>query len=915
MADTRLSAAPAKPSQTTRSTCPYCGVGCGVLIEHDGTTISGVRGDPDHPANAGKLCIKGATLHKTADPMLHSARAQFPELRLERHGVRERVGWDTALDAAVERFARIIETHGPDAVAFYFAGQLLTEDYYVFNKLAKGLIGTNNFDTNSRLCMSSAVAGYKLNFGMDSVPCSYEDIDHADCLFVTGANPAFAHPILFRRVEAAREKNPAQKLIVVDPRRTDTSDLADLHLPILPGTDVALCNGMLHLALWEGWVRDDYIASHTEGFDALRKLVRQYTPERVAGLCGIAVRDLEQATEWFATSPATLSLYCQGLNQSTQGAHKNSALINLHLATAQLGRPGAGPLSLTGQPNAMGGREVGGLSNLLSAHRDMANPEDRAEVARLWGVADVPSRPGKSAMELFKALANGEVKAVWIGCTNPAQSLPDLNLVDAALKNAEFVVVQEAYRHTETAAYADLLLPATTWGEKEGTVTNSERRISRVGAAVPPLGEAKDDWRIGVEFGRRLGQRLGNPDTERLLPYESAEEVWNEHRETTRGRDLDITGLSYAMLEQAPRQWPFPEGESEGQVRLYADGKFPTPSGRARFVPTEWQDTAEKISARYPLHLLTGRLRDQWHGMSRTGTVARLYSHEGEPLVHMHPDDLARRGAKSGDWLQVRSPRGKIVIKALATETVRPGQVFLPMHWGGNAMGGFGVNTLTTGAFDPLSKQPELKHAVVQVETLPASAELVCMRRAEDGGGQDLLQSLRPFLRRLDGASLTLAGRDAAVVIFRARMPEPDAALLDELDEVLGLVAHASQVLAFSDQQTGVSKRARIDGSALTGLRLYGETRAADWLQGLLESGSDIAPLRRFLFAPLATPPVGQLQLGKVVCNCYNVSESAIRAAFASGESRAALQQRTQCGTGCGSCLPEIRRLEASGGK
>ncbi|NMG68709.1 nitrate reductase [Parazoarcus communis] len=896
-------------AQTTRSTCPYCGVGCGVLIEHDGKHITGVRGDPEHPANFGKLCIKGTTLHHTADPALLSARAQYPALRPTRDAAPQRVSWDVALDTAAARFADIISRHGPDAVAFYFAGQLLTEDYYVFNKLAKGLIGTNNFDTNSRLCMSSAVVGYKLSFGMDSVPCNYEDIDHADCLFITGANPAFAHPILFRRVEAARERRPGQKIIVVDPRRTDTSELADLHLAILPGTDVALYNGMLHLALKKGWVREDYIAAHTEGFDAMREIVRDYPPAHVAERCGIREQDLEQAAEWFATSPATLSMYCQGLNQSTQGAHKNAALINLHLATAQLGRPGAGPLSLTGQPNAMGGREVGGLSNLLPGHREVANPEHRAEVARLWGVPSLPATPGKSAVELFQALADGSVKAVWIGCTNPAQSMPDLGLIDAALKRAEFVVLQDAYRHTETAAYADLILPATTWGEKDGTVTNSERRISRVRTAVPPPGEARHDWAIGVAFAHRLGHRLGREDVDALFAYDRPETIWNEHRETTRGRDLDITGLSYPLLEAAPRQWPCPEGYSEGLPRLYSDGRFPTPSGRARFVATTWQNTAEQTNARYPLQLNTGRLRDQWHGMSRTGTVARLYSHESEPLLHIHPQDLASRQLHDGDWLQVHNPRGKVVVRARASTTVPPGQVFLPMHWGANAMAGLGINALTTAAFDPLSKQPELKHAAVQVEALAGSTELFCLRRAEDGGGQALLQALRPLLRRLDAASLTLAGRDQTVVVLRARLNAPDPALLADIDAMLDLGQDDEHLLSYDDARHQVSKRARIENGQLTAVRLCGEARAANWLQALAESGTDITPLRRFLFAPLNHAPAGLSAATKVVCNCYNVSETTIRKAFAAGESLTDLQQRTGCGTGCGSCMPELRRL------
>src|SRR3989344_1393810 len=505
--------------QETKSTCPYCGVGCGVIIESEGAQITGVRGDPTHPANFGRLCTKGSTLHLTANsPVTLQTRLLQPLHRAQRSDAPQPLPWDAALNLATEKFANTIQNHGPDAVGFYVSGQLLTEDYYVFNKLAKGLIGTNNIDTNSRLCMSSAVAGYKQTLGADAPPACYDDVKHAQCLFIVGSNAAWAHPILFRRIEDARASNPGMKVIVADPRRTDTAGMADLFLPIQPGSDVMLFNGMLHIMLWEGWVDTAYIAAHTTGFDELKALVRDYTPERVAQTCGISVADLTTAAKWFAQSKATLSLYCQGLNQSSSGTAKNAALINLHLATAQIGKPGAGPFSLTGQPNAMGGREVGGLANLLSAHRDLANPQHRAEVAALWGVADVPSKPGKTAVEMFQAAADGEIRALWIACTNPAQSMPDQATVRRALQRAEFVVVQEAFATAATCAYADLLLPATTWGEKTGTVTNSERRISRVRTAVPAPGLARHDWAIAVQFAHQLEARL-RPGQPTLFPY------------------------------------------------------------------------------------------------------------------------------------------------------------------------------------------------------------------------------------------------------------------------------------------------------------------------------------------------------------------------------------------------------------
>src|SRR3989454_9830827 len=484
-----------EPRREIATVCGYCGVGCGVLGSVSNNEIISVRGDPVHPANFGRLCSKGLSLHK-ADP---SFRALYPEIG------NERKSWDQACDFIAERMRATITQHGPDAVGFYVSGQFLTEDYYVFNKLAKGLIGTNNIDSNSRLCMASAVAGYKRSLGADAPPACYEDVDLDQCIFIAGSNMAWAHPVLYRRVEQARPRN----LVVVDPRKTETARAATLHLQITPGSDVALFNGMLHVMLAEGWCDAAYIRAHTEGFDAVRETVREFPPKAAAAACGIPEKDLFEAAKLFATSQATLSLYCQGLNQSSSGTAKNAALINLHLATGQIGRPGAGPFSLTGQPNAMGGREVGGLATSLAAHRDLANAAHRAEMERLWGVERVPSKPGLTAIEMFDAVKRGEVKILWIACTNPAQSLPDLPKVRAALEAAELVILQEAYANTETAPFADVILPATSWGEKDGTVTNSERRISRVRAALPKPFEARHDWEIVVDFGRRLEGKLG----------------------------------------------------------------------------------------------------------------------------------------------------------------------------------------------------------------------------------------------------------------------------------------------------------------------------------------------------------------------------------------------------------------------
>lgn len=891
----------------TRSTCCYCGVGCGVVIETDGEKIVGVKGDSDHPANFGRLCTKGSTLHLTAGL---ETRALYPELRVSREQPRMRVAWDDALDSAAEQFARIIRDHGPDAVAFYISGQLLTEDYYVFNKLAKGLIGTNNVDTNSRLCMSSAVAGYKATLGADAPPAAYADIDDAQCIFIAGSNTAFAHPIVFRRIEDVRQRNPELKLIVVDPRRTDTAQAADLHLAILPGTDVALFNGMLHVMLWEGLCDMDYIRAHTNGFDALKETVREYTPRAVADICGIHADDVVKAAKWFGASRATLSLYCQGLNQSSRGTDKNAALVNLHLATGQIGRPGAGPFSLTGQPNAMGGREVGGMATLLSAHRDLSNPEHREEVARLWGVPEVPAVPGKSAVEMFEALDRGEIKAIWVACTNPAQSMPNLGRVRSALERAELVVVQEAYRNTDTVPYADILLPATSWGEKEGTVTNSERRITHVRPAVDAPGEARSDWEIVVDFARRLGRRLGHDLTDRLFPYSSVEEVFNEHRESTRGRDLDITGLTYRMLdEQGPQQWPLPEGAASGKVRLYEDGVFPTPDGRACFADTRYQPVAEATDARYPLRLNTGRLRDQWHGMSRTGTVARLFNHAEEPVISMSRDDMERRAIADGDLVKVKSRRGELVLRAQASGEMRPGQVFIPMHWGGQFMSGLGSNCLTTEAYDPVSRQPELKHAAVQVEKAVLDWRMELMRR---GDVLAMLERVQPMLARFGYARAGLAGREDPVLVVSVQDRDcPGGGVIEEMDRILAL-DDDSRAMTYTDQTRCISKRVMLEGDQVAGVRLTGEVAARDWLKDIMVQGISAKTVRLWALAPVSTLPVGSTSRGRIVCNCLDVSENEIKETVAAGVDLAALQAKLKCGTQCGSCVPELKRMLAA---
>ncbi|WP_206515223.1 nitrate reductase [Xanthomonas arboricola] len=900
----------------TRSTCCYCGVGCGVLIhsEHDthGERIVGIEGDPLHPANHGRLCSKGLALPQTAAST--QGRVLAPELRRHRQAPRAAVSWDQALDHVTGKLAAIIEEHGADAVAFYLSGQLLTEDYYVFNKLAKGLLGTNNIDTNSRLCMSSAVTAYKLALGADGPPTCYEDLELAQTVLFAGSNMAYAHPVLFRRLEEARAKNAAIRWVVIDPRRTDTAAMADLHLAIEPGTDVALFNGMLHHLIWEGLVDARFVAAHTEDFDALKHMLREYTPRMSAEICGISHEDLVQAAEWFGRSPAALSLYCMGLNQSAQGTDKNLALINLHLATGQIGKPGAGPFSLTGQPNAMGGREVGGMATMLAAHREIGNADDRAELERLWHLpaGRLSATAGTPAVQLFERLRAGTLKAVWIVCTNPVHSMPEVDGIRAALEQAELVIVQDAFSGTDTVPYADVLLPAASWGEKEGTVTNSERRITRVRKAVDAPGQARADWWIAREVARRLEARLAPASDAGLFGFDSTAQIFDEQRALTVGRDLDIGGLDYPLLDDAPQQWPFPTGAAHGQARRYTDGLFATGNGRARFHATPYRKVAEPTSARFPMRLLTGRLRDQWHGMSRSGRVPAAFAHSPEPALRMHPDDAARRGLVAGELVQIASKRGALVLPLELSDELRSGSVFAAMHWSGQHMSSGGINEVSSPAVDARSQQPELKHAAVRVEKAVFGWHLLAARR---GNALALQQALQPLLRDCGYASLRLHAEPLAeagghwAVLHAACERAPDAQWLDRLIAALQLPAGAD-VLEYRDLRRGLLRRVgwrMQDGhSHIDGL-LLSAAQPSEANQALLRSALAGRPWhgpRLAVFAQTQGAPSDP-----IVCSCMQVSTAAIHAAIDDGADLHQLKQRLGCGTVCGSCVPQLTRL------
>ena len=691
-----------------KTTCSYCGVGCGIIVKKDVNNTVFVEGDKDHPVNKGMLCSKGMNLHYVANDI--SDRILYPEMRWSRSHPRERVSWDDALDRAAGVFKSIIKKHGPDSVAFYVSGQSLTEEYYIANKLTKGFIGTNNIDTNSRLCMSSAVVGYKKTFGEDSVPISYDDIELADTFLITGANPAWCHPILFRRIEKHKEENPDVQVIVIDPRKTDSANFADIHLQLLPGTDVVLYNAIGRCLYKRGLIDEDFINNHTEGFEDYKDLIFKTSLKQASKLCGVPERDIQKVADTIGLSKGFISMWAMGLNQSVVGTDKNVSLLNLSLITGQVGKPGAGPFSLTGQPNAMGGREVGGMANLLAVHKDLGNEEHRREVAQFWGVDKISPKPGLTATEMFDALESGKLKAVWIACTNPLVSLPNLNRVEKAMKNAKFVVVQEISHKSDTVAFADLVLPAAGWLEKEGTMTNSERRISYLPKEIEPPGEARPDAEIFCDFAKRMGFRGFN--------FNSSEEIYDEYASMTKGTNIDVSFLNYYRLKnEGTFQWPVPEHRHPGTPRLFEDKKFYTPSQKAQFnLPSTIENTSVKPNEDFPLILTTGRVRDQWHTMTKTGKVSRLKTHYPTPVLEIHPVDAFLNKVKDNDITEINSENGVVRVRAKITDTIKKGVVFLPMHWGKQLQSDLNrANNLTNTLVDPISKEPDFKFTRVSV--------------------------------------------------------------------------------------------------------------------------------------------------------------------------------------------------------
>jgi len=758
-------------TEFTKTLCPYCGVGCGLEVsppaqhnkatnrDSQGNPTWRVRGDKAHPSSQGMVCVKGATIAESLD----KNRLHYPMVRDSLDQEFRRVSWDEAFNIITQRIQTVRFTQGPEALCMYGSGQFQTEDYYIAQKLMKGCLGTNNFDANSRLCMSSAVAGYIQSFGADGPPCCYDDLELTDCAFLIGTNTAECHPIVFNRLEKYHKKNRKVKMIVVDPRRTPTAEAADLHLAIRPGTDIDLLNGIAHLLMRWNYIDTMFMDDCTNNFPAYAEVIRHYPPEVVARQCGISIEDLETAARYWGESQRVLSLWSMGVNQSSEGTAKVRTIINLHLMTGQIGKPGAGPFSLTGQPNAMGGREAGGLAHLLPGYRVVKNPQHRAEVEQFWGLkpGQISPNPGLTAWDMITGLENGAVELLWIAATNPAVSMPDLERTKKALLRSPFTIYQESYYPTETSAYAHVLLPAAQWGEKTGVMTNSERVVTLCQAFRQPPREAKADWEIFAEVGRRLGFK-------KEFAFANSAEVYAEFVQLTKNRPCDMTGISHKQLTEGPTQWPYPakkaeslfidsetgvlsfqpeeEEEEEEETfshketekkreyhtlrtgkRLYTDLRFHTPDGRAQFGAYYSKGLAEPPDPDYPFVLTNGRLYGHWHTQTRTGRIEKICKMHPEPFIEIHPRDAARLDIVESIYVEVRSRRGKAKFPAKVTKAIAPGTVFVPMHWGSLWADNAEANALTHPESCPDSLQPELKACAVQL--IPISVEITAKDR------------------------------------------------------------------------------------------------------------------------------------------------------------------------------------------
>ncbi|EAT11716.1 molybdopterin-dependent oxidoreductase [Bermanella marisrubri] len=889
-------------NQAINTTCAYCGVGCGIKADVNKTTREiSIIGSDQHPANYGRLCSKGTALGNTLE---EKGRLLSPLVK------GQKTSWSSAIDHVANGFQSIIEQHGPDAVAFYVSGQLLTEDYYVANKLMKGFMGSGNIDTNSRLCMSSSVVGHKRAFGTDTVPGCYEDFEKAKLITLVGSNTAWCHPVLFQRIKRYKANNPDVKVVVIDPRKTATCDIADLHIPLALGTDSWLFNGLLHYLADNDYLNQEFIYQHCNGFDAALESAASSSADlkHLSKILSVELTTLKTFFKWFANTEQAVTLYSQGVNQSSSGSDKVNTIINCHLATGRIGRPGMGPFSMTGQPNAMGGREVGGLANTLAAHLEF-NDSDIEIVKTFWDAPNMAHKPGRMAVDMFEAIERGEIKAVWIMATNPVVSLPNADQIKRALNQAELVIVSDCIEKTDTTAYADVCLPALGWSEKDGTVTNSERRISRQRALLEPLGEAKPDWWIICQVAQAMGFKES-------FDYPDAASIFREHAQLSgykntpeeRLRDFDISRLSSISSDDYdnlnPFQWPINDSYPQGRERFFAQGDFFTPDRKANFLAIEPNLPKEKTSKQYPLKLNTGRIRDQWHTMTRTALAAQLNQHINEPFLQMHPTDAQQQNVHTGQIVQVTSQWGQMLAKLEVTDNVKQGDVFAPMHWTEQLSSRGRINTVVNPHVDPFSKQPESKHTPVNVHAFDLSMYGLLLTR------QDLSVVDCAYQVSIRGA------HSQQYQLAHHQWPsDPEQQLLDWLNirSQQDLEKRGWQWIHFADARRRNHRLAILNEhgrlEALAMIQSSAIDCSTTWLQQQFAKESLSGRDRQALLSGHA--PAGE-DVGNIVCACFSVGSKTIEGAIKQGcRSVSAVGERLKAGTNCGSCIPEIKQLIA----
>ncbi|MEQ8289069.1 MAG: molybdopterin-dependent oxidoreductase [Gammaproteobacteria bacterium] len=877
----------AQDTCSVKTTCPYCGVGCGVIATKDTGNNVTIKGDSKHPANLGRLCSKGSALGETVDL---DNRLLTPVVD------NQQVSWDEALNTVAQRFKTTIEQHGPESVAFYVSGQLLTEDYYVANKLMKGFIGTANIDTNSRLCMSSAVAGHKRAFGTDTVGPCYEDLEQADAIAIIGSNFAWCHPVLYQRIEAARKKNKT-RVIVIDPRRTHSCDSADLHLAIKPGTDGILFNGLLSFLMKNDCLDKCFIDQHTEGFEQAIDMAMSSASDidMVAHRCDLNVKDVTEFYTLFANTEKFISFFSMGINQSSSGVDKVNAIINTHLATGRIGRPGMGAFSITGQPNAMGGREVGGLASTLAAHMDFTDA-DISRVQRFWNSPLIASKEGLKAVDLFHNVREGKIKALWIMATNPAVSIPNAGAVDEAMKKCDFVVVSDCTRQTDTTRYADVLLPAQAWGEKSGTVTNSERRISRQRSFLPAAGDAMPDWWIICKVAERMGFKDG-------FGFSSEAAIFREHAalsgfENEGQRDFDISGLAdiddveYELLP--PMQWPINRDNPKGTQRLLQNGRFYTMSGKARFVPVQPRLPVETTGVRFPLVLNTGRVRDQWHTMTRTAKSQRLSRHIREPFVQCHPKTARAHGLVHGQLTHIESKWGSVLVRTDITERQRKGELFIPLHWNDQYSARARVDAVVNPHVDPISGQPEFKHTPVMAKPVLHSWFGFMLSRKE----YKLDCTYWTKLREADNWRYEFSDSEAHDLAWFKKH------LLNGRDY---------EWVEFTDEINEVNRYLWFDESGLQGCVFtaaeYEKLPSREWLSTQFTEFE--LPWKHRVRMLAGENDSNKTDCGEVICSCFNVGKKTILEFIRNSTSANVeeIGEQLRAGTNCGSCRPELKCL------